>query len=52
MKKLIAILCAVSALGMIAACSEQPPKKTGNSAEVQRAHADKAQGELSSETKK
>lgn len=51
MKKLIAILCAVFVLGMIAACSEQP-KKTGNSAEVQRAHADKAQGELSSETKK
>lgn len=36
---------------LVAACSE-PPVKTGNSSEVQRAHAEQGQRELSSEVKK
>ncbi len=36
---------------LVAACSEAPVK-TGNSSEVQRAHAEQGQRELSSEVKK
>jgi hypothetical protein len=50
MEKLISILCALSISAALAACAAAPDK--GNSSDVQRAHADKAKGELSSEIKK
>ena len=55
MKKLILILCVFSMTVMASGCAEQsvtPEKKSGNTADEQRAHAEKAQGELSSEVKK
>lgn len=52
MKKLTSILIALAVVGLLSACSEAPVKSSGNSAEVQRAHAAKGQSELSSEVKK
>ena len=51
MKKIISILFVFSIVSVISACAEKPTK-TGNSAEEQRAHAAKAQRELSTEVGK
>lgn len=51
MGKLIFILAVFSVFGVMYGCAEAP-KQTGNSAEVQRAHAEQAQRELSSDVKK
>lgn len=55
MKKLIFTLCFFSVVATVSGCAGQPAnmeKKTGNTAEEQRVHAEKAQGELSSEVRK
>lgn len=53
MNRSISILVAFSIVLAASGCAEQPqPIKSGNTPEVQRAHAEKAQGELSSEVKK
>lgn len=50
MKKLISIFSMLSIGAVLVACSATPDK--GNSPDEQRAHADRAKGELSSEIKK
>lgn len=51
MNRLIATLCIFSMVTLLSACAEAPVD-TGPTAAEQRAHAEKAQGELSSETRK
>ena len=50
MKKLISLLYVLSISALLAACATPPD--TGNSADQQRARADKAKGELSTEINK
>lgn len=49
--KIAKIILMAMVASLVTACSE-PPVKTGNSSEVQRAHAEQGQRELSSEVKK
>jgi hypothetical protein len=51
MKRLILTLFIFSIAAAASGCAEQP-SKLGSTPDEQRAHAEKAQGELSSEVKK
>lgn len=51
MNRLISMLAIFLTVLVASGCAEQPGK-SGNTAETQRANAEKAQGELSSEVKK
>ena len=51
MKSLIPALFIFAVFAVVSGCATQP-SQSGNNADEQRAHAEKAQGELSSEVKR
>ncbi len=51
MKTLISIFLCLTIISVVSGCAGQQ-RNSGNSPDEQRAHAEKAQGELSTETRK